>query len=402
LALATPTRNPKVFQRLLAIGALALGSFAAQQDRPIPADTEIVTTASGLKYSVLAKGDDVTKPKSGDRVKVHYTGWLPDSGKIFDSSLTRGEPFEFPLGQRQVIAGWDEGVALMTRGARYKFTIPPGLAYGEQGSGRIPANATLVFEVELLDVVRAPEFRPANKEAQKTTPDGLTYEVLVEGVGALANDTDILTMKLAIWRANGELLHSTEIQENNNPRKGTADSFGWPIIKRATKVLKIGSRYRFEAKAVDSLGAEMGAQFGPDALLVWELELMDAKPSNLPKFAMPAEGALKTTPSGLKYEVIKEGTGRKPTATETVTVHYAGWLTDGTPFDSSYSRGDTTSFPLNRVIKGWTEGVQLMGEGSIYKFVIPGDLAYGQRGSPPKIGPNATLVFQIELVKIGK
>lgn len=391
-----------MFQRILAVGALALASFAAQQDRPIPADTEIVTTASGLKYSVLAKGDGVTKPKTGDQVKVHYTGWLPDSGKIFDSSVTRGDPFTFALGQRQVIAGWDEGVALMTRGSRYKFTIPPGLAYGEQGSGRIPANATLVFEVELLDIVRAPEFRPANKEAQKTTPDGLTYEVLVEGTGALANETDILTMKFAVWRANGELLRSTEIQENNNPRKSTADAFGWPIIKRATKVLKIGSRYRFEAKAVDSLGAEMGAQFGPDAILVWELELIDAKPSSVPKFVMPADSALKTTPSGLKYEVIKEGAGRKPGPTETVTVHYAGWLTDGTPFDSSYSRGDTTSFPLNRVIKGWTEGVQLMGEGAVYRFVIPSDLAYGPRGSPPKIGPNATLVFQIELVKIGQ
>jgi FKBP-type peptidyl-prolyl cis-trans isomerase len=117
---------------------------------------------------------------------------------------------------------------------------------------------------------------------------------------------------------------------------------------------------------------------------------------------MPADAALKTTPSGLKYEVVKEGSGKKPGPTDTVTVHYAGWLTDGTPFDSSYSRGDTTSFGLNRVIKGWTEGVQLMGEGAVYKFVIPGELAYGPRGSPPKIGPNATLVFQIELVKVGQ
>jgi FKBP-type peptidyl-prolyl cis-trans isomerase len=391
-----------VLQRILAIGALALSCSAAQQDRPIPADTEIVTTASGLKYSVLSKGDGVTRPKLGDEVSVHYTGWLPDTGKIFDSSLTRGQPFTFPLGQRRVIAGWDEGVALMTRGARYKFTIPPGLAYGEQGSGHIPANATLVFEVELLDILRAPGFRPANKEAQKRTADGLTYEVLVDGKGALPNETDILTMKLAIWRANGELLHCTEIQEKNTPRKGTADSFGWPIVPRAVKVLKVGSRCRFEAPAIESLGEQFGRQFGAEAMLVWELELVDAKPSSVPKFAMPAESTLKTTASGLKYEVIKEGTGRKPGAAERVTVHYAGWLTDGTLFDSSYGRGETTSFALNGVIRGWTEGVQLMGEGAVYKFVIPGDLAYGARGSPPKIGPNATLVFQIELVKVGQ
>ncbi len=392
-----------MLHRLTAIGAVALCSFAPQGDRPIPADTEIVTTASGLKYSVLSKGDDVTKPKPGDQVKVHYTGWLPDTGKIFDSSLRTGQPFTFALGQGQVIAGWDEGVALMSRGSRFKFTIPPGLGYGAQGSGPIPANATLVFEVELLDIIRAPEFHQANKDAQKKTDDGLVYEFLTQGAGALANESDILTMKIAIWRSNGELLHCTEIHERNNPRKGTADSFGWPLVKRAVKVLNVGSRCRFEASAVDSLGKEIGASLGPDAQLVWELELIDAKPSNIPKFAMPADSVLKTTPSGLKYEVITEGTGRKPAGpTESVTVHYAGWLTDGTLFDSSYGRGETTSFALNRVIKGWTEGVQLMNEGGIYKFVIPAELAYGPRGSPPKIGPNATLVFLIELVKVGQ
>lgn len=395
-----------MLHRTLAVGLFAAASYAAsltvQQDRPIPADTDIITTTSGLKYSVLSKGDGVTKAKAGDKVKVHYTGWLPTTGKIFDSSVPRGEPFEFVLGQRAVIAGWDEGVALMSRGDRFKFTIPPELGYGASGTGPIPANATLVFEVELLDVIRAPEFRPGNKEAQKKTESGLVYEVLVEGKGELPKDGDILTMKFAIWRSTGELLVCTEVQENNTPRKSTADGFGWPMIAQAAKLMKIGSRYRFEASAVDSLGKEIAARVGPDSTLVWELELLDAKPSNVPKFVMPADAALKTTPSGLKYEVIKEGTGKKPGPTDTVTVHYAGWLTDGTPFDSSYSRGDTTSFPLNRVIKGWTEGVQLMGEGAVYKFVIPGELAYGSRGSPPKIGPNATLVFQIELVKVGQ
>ncbi len=107
------------------------------------------------------------------------------------------------------------------------------------------------------------------------------------------------------------------------------------------------------------------------------------------------------TASGLEYEVIEAGTGASPSATDTVTVHYAGWLTDGTPFDSSFSRGNTSSFRLNGVIGGWTEGVQLMQEGAIYKFQIPGDLAYGSRGFSPNIGPNATLIFYIQLVSVG-
>ncbi len=119
-----------------------------------------------------------------------------------------------------------------------------------------------------------------------------------------------------------------------------------------------------------------------------------------PTFALPPDNA-HTTASGLKYEIVTEGTGDKPGASDTVTVHYAGWLTDGTPFDSSYSRGQTASFPLNAVIAGWTEGVQLMPEGSTYRFLIPSALGYGDRGAPPTIPGGAPLVFQVELVSIG-
>ncbi|HLT23059.1 MAG TPA: FKBP-type peptidyl-prolyl cis-trans isomerase [Bacteriovoracaceae bacterium] len=113
------------------------------------------------------------------------------------------------------------------------------------------------------------------------------------------------------------------------------------------------------------------------------------------------EGAVKTE-SGLAYKVIKEGTGATPTAEDTVEVHYHGTLTDGTVFDSSVERGKTISFPLNRVIKGWTEGLQLMKEGGKTKFVIPSDLAYGEAGAPPKIPGGATLIFEVELFKVNK
>jgi peptidylprolyl isomerase len=117
-----------------------------------PKDTEIVTTASGLKYSILQKGDGERAPKMGERVTVHYTGWLEDGTK-FDSSRDNGKPFAFVLGVGQVIKGWDEGVALMTKGTRCKLTIPYDLAYGEDGRPpRIPAKATLIFDVELLSI----------------------------------------------------------------------------------------------------------------------------------------------------------------------------------------------------------------------------------------------------------
>ncbi len=159
-------------------------------------------------------------------------------------------------------------------------------------------------------------------------------------------------------------------------------------------LMKLGARLRFEVP--QNLGIP-----NLTGTTVWELELVDImKPLPIPEFSMSAEDKVETTASGLKYEIIKAGEGESPTAASTVTVHYAGWLTDGKLFDSSYGRGDPASFPLNRVIPGWTEGIQLMKVGGVYKFTIPGNLAYGTRGSPPDIGPDATLVFYVELLEI--
>lgn len=109
---------------------------------------------------------------------------------------------------------------------------------------------------------------------------------------------------------------------------------------------------------------------------------------------------IKTTANGLQYKIIKEGSGKKPKSTDTVTVHYRGTTIDGTEFDSSYKRGEPTSFPVNEVIPGWTEALQLMPVGSKWQLFIPSNLAYGERGAGPQIGPNATLLFEVELISI--
>jgi FKBP-type peptidyl-prolyl cis-trans isomerase FklB len=107
-------------------------------------------------------------------------------------------------------------------------------------------------------------------------------------------------------------------------------------------------------------------------------------------------------PSGLQYKVLQEGTGKQPDPQDTVTVHYTGKLLDDTVFDSSVERGQPVTFALSGVIPGWREGVALMKEGAKYRLFIPPDLAYGQRGSPPRIGPQATLVFDVELIAVVK
>ena len=368
-----------------ALGVLVLTAACPAQTSPIPDDTEIKTTASGLKYSVLKGGGEGASPALQDTVRVHYTGWLTD-GTEFDSSRRRGEPISF--GVTQVIAGWTEGLQLMKAGERFKFTIPADLAYGSRGRPSIPPNSILIFDVELIEVISLPKFRAGNPAAQKTTASGLKWEVVKPGAGPKPADDDIVELKFAIWNTSGRLERCTEQGgvTYTFPMDGRAPL---DFLSEAAALMRVGDRIRLEVSA---------AMTGRPQPRVWELELLGVTP--VPAFSPLDADKTTRTASGLEYEVIEPGTGASPSATDTVTVHYAGWLTDGTPFDSSFSRGETSSFPLNRVIPGWTEGLQLMKEGAIYKFQIPGNLAYGFRGSPPTIGPNATLIFYIQLVSV--
>jgi FKBP-type peptidyl-prolyl cis-trans isomerase len=233
-----------------------------------PADAE--RTPSGLATKVLTPGTGTERPGPRDAVTVHYTGWTTD-GRKFDSSLDRGEPATFPLDR--VIAGWTEGLQLMVVGEKRRLWVPMELAYmGRPGR----PYGTLVFDVEMLRIQRAPE--------------------------------------------------------------------PWPVPEDVS---------------------------GPPA---------DAK----------------KTASGLASKVLVAGTGKqRPTATSRVTVHYTGWTTDGKMFDSSVARGQPASFPLNQVIAGWTEGLQLMVVGERRRFWIPQELAYqGRPGSPAGM-----LVFDVELIE---
>jgi peptidylprolyl isomerase len=161
---STPKENKKmrVFQRASVFAALALAAslagivFAATSAGFTPAKAQtVMTTPDGLEIIDLKVGTGAS-PKTGQTVVVHYTGWLYTDGKKgakFDSSVDRGQPFEFPIGKQQVIAGWDEGVATMKIGGKRTLIIPPALGYGARGAGGvIPPNATLIFDVELLGV----------------------------------------------------------------------------------------------------------------------------------------------------------------------------------------------------------------------------------------------------------
>jgi FKBP-type peptidyl-prolyl cis-trans isomerase len=123
-------------------------------------------------------------------------------------------------------------------------------------------------------------------------------------------------------------------------------------------------------------------------------------PKNAGKIDQDAPKVFQVTGSGLKFRILRKGTGARPSATGTVTVHYHGWLGNGKVFDSSYDRGESISFPLNRVIKGWTEGMQLVGQGGMIELEIPPELAYGDRGAGAAVPPKATLHFLVELLRV--
>jgi peptidylprolyl isomerase len=241
-------------------------------------EVNTVTTASGLQYIELRAGSG-PQPQAGEIVAVHYTGKLQD-GTVFDSSYDRGEPIRFALGNGMVIAGWEEGIALMSKGGAATLIIPPNLAYGEAGAGGglIPANATLTFDVELVDVTAGSPTAPTSVDA---------------------------------------------------------------------------ARYI-------------------------------------------------TTDQGIRYVDVVVGEGPEVTNGQLVIAHYTGWLEDGTKFDSSVDRGEPFSFNLGmgQVIPGWDLGMRGMRVGGSRQLVIPASLAYGERGAGGVIPPNATLIFEIELIEV--
>lgn len=376
---------------------LLLAGWAWAQDQKIPEDKDPKTTESGLKYSVLREGTKAPHPKIGEAVKVHYTGWL-ENGTVFDSSMKRGNPAVFQL--EMVIPGWKEGLQLMTPGARFKFTIPSKLAYGPQAKGPIPANSTLIFEVELIEIWPKPVFKKLDPARLKTTASGIKYEVLEAGEGDKIGKKDLFELRFALWNQSGKLLNWTGFQ--GSTINGAIEHMQLEFLKEMPLLMSRGARFLFEVPpALCFKNEARGNALPGNSITIWELLVQKVKsPLPVPPFSLSAPDRLKTTGSGLQYEVIKEGAGKQPKMGSGVTVHYAGWLTDGTPFDSSFSRGEPATFVLGKVIKGWNEGLQLMKQGAVYKFTIPGKLAYGEKGAGPKIGPNATLIFHVELIKV--
>jgi peptidylprolyl isomerase len=357
------------------------------------------TTPGGAKVEWLAEGMPGTAPKPGDVVKVHYTGTFPD-GKKFDSSLDRGEPIRFVLGVGMVIKGWDEGIALLDVGAKAKFKIPWDLAYGEQGrKPLIPPKADLVFEVELVGVEPGVPFRAADPAKQKATESGLKWETIVEGSGDRPGPDDLVNLRCTVWTTEGKAAFSYKaLPARLVTRAGAAQltPLAEKFMPEAVQLMKPGGTCRFEVPAgLCWAKTRVAPNVGEDETTIWQIDLV-----RILRLAPLDPEKTKKTASGLEYEVLEEGRGASPGPGATVFVHYIGWLDDGKEFDSSYRRGQPAKFALGGVIRGWTEGLQLMKPGATYRFRIPPALAYGEKGMGATIPGNATLTFEVDLLKV--
>jgi len=242
---------------------------------------------------------------------------------------------------------------------------------------------------------------PADVGETKTTASGLKYNVLKEGTpgGKHPGKFDKVKVHYSGWLTNGKLFDSSVT-------RGEPIEFGLNQViggwTEGVQLMTPGARYKFTIPGDLAYGAQGSPpDIGPNATLIFEVELLSfTEGPKVPDFPTIDEAKLTKTASGLKYQMLTEGTGATPTTSSRVTVHYAGWLTDGNMFDASYARGAPIDFGVTQVIKGWTEGLQLMKEGGKALLVIPPEIAYGPRGKPPVIPANSTLIFQVELITV--
>jgi FKBP-type peptidyl-prolyl cis-trans isomerase len=244
------------------------------------------------------------------------------------------------------------------------------------------------------------------KEGVILLPSGLQYKILKQGSGAKPKESDTVEIDY-----RGTLINGTEFDSSYKQKQSVNLQISaiFPGLKEALILMPVGSKWQLFIPSGLAYGERgSGRDIEPNATLIFEVELLAIKATAEQNKKIEEtfltenktkEGVI-ALPSGLQYKILKQGAGEKPQDADTVEVNYRGTLIDGTEFDSSYKRGQSSSFPVNGIISGWREALKLMPVGSKWQLFIPSNLAYGEKGTGRDIGPNAMLIFEVELIAI--
>lgn len=349
------------------------------------------------------QGDPV---KNTSIVRVHYTGWLTDSTR-FDSSRDRGEPLQFTLGAGMVIAGWDKGILGMKTGEIRRLVVPATLGYGDKAVGPIPANSTLVFEVELISFEKGlePDAFPKNLSSfqWKTIASGVEIFDENPGQGTEAKPGVRIEVHHTGWLSGGTMFGSSKSQGKPfSVLLGAGKMIkGWEL---GLSGVRSGMVRWLRVQPTAGYGSTALARIPANSELLYRVEILsmeaDENAAELDFFPDLNQLALQDAREGLRIAVVQkptDSTSAPVKVGQKAKVHYSGWLLDGTSFDSSRGRGQPFEFPLGagRVIRGWDLGVEGMRAGEKRVLVVPPGLGYGSRGAGP-IPADATLVFLVE------
>jgi FKBP-type peptidyl-prolyl cis-trans isomerase len=366
---------------------------AAVHALKIPADAE--RSPSGLTSKVYRPGFGESRPALHDKVRVNFSAWNA-KGEVSDSSDKRGGPATFEV--TGVIAGWSEALQQMRVGELRRLWLPDALVYpGRPG----PPRPVAVFDLELLEIIegeappRAPEDVAAVPVDAETTKSGLAYKFLQKlGGEQRPNAWDRVAIRYTGWSSDGAVVERSRDHEPSifDLREVMP---GW---REALPLLAVGDRARLWIPEALASGGRVGE---PKGTLVYDVELVSIErrpePPRAPRQVATAPANASKTRSGLAYQLLRKGDGKvRPRANDRVVVHYSAWTADGKLFDSSVVRGKPARLPVDRLIPGWAEGLQLMTAGDSALFWIPEQLAYqGRAGSPP-----GALVYEVQLLEI--
>lgn len=367
----------------------------APEQLPPPEDCsappkDAIKTASGFYYKIEKPGKGGDKPGKFDSVSVHYTVWKA-SGKMLFTSKHGKNPVKKNV--HRIIPGWSEAMQNMTVGEKRLLWLPEKNAF--QGRPGLP-KGILVLEVELFEIFKTyyiPDDLEKPPKDAVTTASGLTYKILKDGDGAKKpDDNDIALVIYTGWLTDGRRF------ENAGTPKLPARLAMPDLIeglKEGLKMMTTGGKRRFW---IPEKLAYKGARDMPHGLLVFEAELVDIVSfPQAPKYLKRPPPNAKKLRSGLAFRVLEKGSGAvKPKAKEKVRINYTGWNASGNVVETSLKQQFPVIFPLNTVMPGWTEGIQLMTVGETRRFWIPEKLAFQGREGAPK----GMLIYDIKLLEI--